>query len=128
MAGAAEVLAAIVLEEARLTLRIRIPPMQVGRVAAGRPARLRFTAFSQRTTPEPAGTTAYIAAATRDSATGETYFAGQIAMPPGQLAALDGMLVPGMPAEVFIATGARTAMSYPVKPLTDQFQRAFRER
>ena len=37
-------------------------------------------------------------------------------------------LLPGMPVEAFIATGERTALSYLVKPVTDQFARAFRER
>ena len=37
-------------------------------------------------------------------------------------------LIPGMPVEAFIATGERTAISYLVKPITDQFARAFRER
>ena len=37
-------------------------------------------------------------------------------------------LVPGMPAEAFIATGERTALSYLVRPLADQFTKAFRER
>lgn len=33
-----------------------------------------------------------------------------------------------MPAEVFVRTGDRTAMAYLMKPLTDQINRAFRER
>jgi HlyD family secretion protein len=37
-------------------------------------------------------------------------------------------LVPGMPAEVHIRTTERTALSYFVKPLSDQIARAFRER
>jgi hypothetical protein len=36
--------------------------------------------------------------------------------------------VPGMPADVQIETDARSALSYFVKPLEDQFSRAFRER
>ncbi len=36
-------------------------------------------------------------------------------------------LVPGMPVEAFIKTADRTVISYLVKPLTDQMQRAFRE-
>ncbi len=36
-------------------------------------------------------------------------------------------LRPGMPAEVFIQTGSRTAISYLLKPLTSQVKRAFRE-
>jgi HlyD family secretion protein len=33
-----------------------------------------------------------------------------------------------MPAEVFLQTGNRTMMSYLLKPITDQLQRAFVER
>jgi HlyD family secretion protein len=33
-----------------------------------------------------------------------------------------------MPAEIQIKTDARTALSYFVKPLEDQFAKAFRER
>ena len=37
-------------------------------------------------------------------------------------------LIPGMPVEAFIATGERTALSYLMKPVSDQFSKAFRER
>ena len=37
-------------------------------------------------------------------------------------------LVSGMPAEVFMQTGSRTMMSYLLKPIADQLQRAFVER
>jgi len=37
-------------------------------------------------------------------------------------------LVSGMPEEVFMQTGSRTMMSYLLKPITDQFNRAFVER
>jgi HlyD family secretion protein len=36
-------------------------------------------------------------------------------------------LVPGMPVEAFVNTGDRTVMSYLMKPLSDQINRAFRE-
>ena len=39
----------------------------------------------------------------------------------------DAVLLPGMPVEAFIQTGARTPMSYLLKPLTDYFTLAFRE-
>lgn len=52
----------------------------------------------------------------------------RISIPPEQLARIAGLkLVPGMPAEAFIQTGERTALSYLVKPLSDQINRAFRE-
>jgi multidrug efflux pump subunit AcrA (membrane-fusion protein) len=36
-------------------------------------------------------------------------------------------LVPGMPAEVFIATADRTPLNYLLKPFLDYFSTAFRE-
>jgi HlyD family secretion protein len=39
----------------------------------------------------------------------------------------DVKLKPGMPAEVFIQTRARSPLSYLLQPLTDQIARSFRE-
>ncbi len=36
-------------------------------------------------------------------------------------------LIPGMPVEAFIRTDDRTPLAYLVKPLTDYFNKAFRE-
>jgi HlyD family secretion protein len=36
-------------------------------------------------------------------------------------------IVPGMPVEVFLTTGDRTALSYLIKPFTDQMMKSFRE-
>ena len=36
--------------------------------------------------------------------------------------------LPGMPVEAFVQTGERTVISYLMKPLRDQFMRAFREK
>lgn len=47
---------------------------------------------------------------------------------PRVIGSIQGVrLIPGMPAEAFIATGERTALSYFLKPLLDQVSRAFRE-
>ena len=50
-------------------------------------------------------------------------------MPADEVARLGEVkLVPGMPVEAFVQTGERTMISYLVKPLHDQFMRAFREK
>jgi HlyD family secretion protein len=50
-------------------------------------------------------------------------------MPKSEMARLgDVKLIPGMPVEAFVQTGERTVMSYLIKPLQDQFTRAFREK
>ena len=50
-------------------------------------------------------------------------------MPPQEVARLGEVkLLPGMPVEAFIQTGERTVISYLMKPLHDQFMRAFKEK
>jgi HlyD family secretion protein len=50
-------------------------------------------------------------------------------MPPQEVARLGEVkLLPGMPVEAFIQTGERTVLSYLMKPLHDQFMRAFKEK
>lgn len=128
--GAAEVLATIMPDDAQLTFQVRVPPVQIDQVMAGQVARIRFPAFNQRVTPELAGSVSYVAAAaTRDSASGDSFFAAEVEVPAAALAKLEGAaLMPGMPVEVFLVTEPRTAMTYLVKPLTDVVLRAFRER
>jgi HlyD family secretion protein len=91
---------------------------------------LRFSAFNARTTPEINGTVSRIAADTStDQRTGQTYYVARIAITPDEIARLGEVkLTPGMPVEAFIQTGARTMLSYLVKPLHDQLMRSFREK
>ena len=57
------------------------------------------------------------------------YYAVRVSLPPAELERLgDFRLVPGMPAEVFIETYARTPLQYLLKPLREQIARTFRER
>jgi HlyD family secretion protein len=126
----AEVLATIVPENAKLKIEVRLAPVSIDQVAVGQPAKLRFSAFNQRTTPELKGEVVHVSPATsRDAATGETYYLGNVFIPPSELAKLGGeTLRPGMPVEVYVSTDERTALSYLAKPLADQFNKAFRER
>jgi HlyD family secretion protein len=91
---------------------------------------LRFSAFSQRTTPEIFGTLSRLSAdLTREPQTNTAYYTARITMAEDELRKLEGRaLIPGMPVETFIQTSPRTALSYLVKPFEDQVMRAFRER
>lgn len=119
----------IVPESDDLALEIRIQPKDVDQILPGQAAVLRMSAFNQRTTPELNGHVSRIAAdLTTDERSGLSYYVVRITVPPDELKKLDGLtLVPGMPAEAFIRTSDRTALSYLVKPLADQLDRAFRE-
>lgn len=126
----AEVLATIVPEDARLKVEAKLAPVSIDQVAVGQPARLRFSALNQRTTPELTGAVVHVSpATTRDGATGEPYYVADVEITADELRKLGPVrLLPGMPVEVFVSTDERTAISYLAKPVTDQFERAFRER
>ena len=113
-----------------LTIEVRVSPHDIEGVRPNQPARLRFTAFNQRTTPEVDGKVLTVSPdVTIDPRTGGSYYTARLALAPGALAALgDPRLLPGMPVEAYIETPLRTVLSYLTRPLSDQVRRAFRER
>lgn len=126
----AQVLITIVPSGAPLKVAIRVSPMNAEQVTLGLTARLRFSAFNQRTTPEIVGKVIHVSpATTEDPVTGERYFQGYVELPADELVKLgESSLLPGMPVEVFVQTEERTVASYLARPVMDQFNRAFRER
>ncbi|MCJ7995721.1 HlyD family type I secretion periplasmic adaptor subunit [Rhizobium cremeum] len=112
-----------------LALDVRIQPKDIDQVQPGQKAVLRLSAFSQRTTPELNGHVNRVAAdLSTDEKSGLTYYLVRLSISHEEMQKLGGLtLVPGMPAEAMIKTGDRTALSYLVKPISDQINRAFRE-
>ena len=125
----AERLVTIVPAGTELKIEAKVVPTDVDQVRVGQAAKLRFSAFNQRTTPELFGEIVYVSAATSvDQATGQPLYLAEIKISGAEMAKLrENKLRPGMPLEVFISTEDRTAMSYLAKPLLDQFARALRE-
>lgn len=121
----------IVPQAGALTVEAHIAPGDIDQVAAGQRALLRFSAFSQRTTPElPAEVVQLDADLTREPQTGAAYYVARLRLDDAETGVGEASplkLVPGMPVEVHIRTETRTALSFLVKPLTDQVARAFRE-
>jgi len=126
----AEVLATIVPFNARLKVEVMLQPNSIDQVAIGTTARVRLPALNQRTTPELYGQVSHVSPATaRDPATGQYYYKGDVELKDGEIEKIgESKLIPGMPVEVFVTTSERTALSYFVKPITDQLSKALRER
>ncbi len=126
----AQALLTLVPLESELRVEVRLAPVSIEQVHVDQEARLRFPAFNQRVTPELHGRVVHVApATTRDPATGEPYYQGFIEIGTDELALLgEAKLMPGMPVEVLVSTGERSAGSYLMKPLMDRFSQAFRER
>lgn len=127
--GPAETIMMIVPESDKLAVECKINPRDIDQVRQARTARLRFSAFDQRTTPEIDGTLALVSAdLSTDPRTGASYYTARIMISAEEIARLENLkLVPGMPVEAFIQTSERTVISYFTKPLADQVERAFRE-
>ena len=125
-------IATIVPESAELKFEVRILPVDIDQVREGQPARVRLSAFNRNTTPELRSRVVMVSpASARDPSTGQEHYVAYVQLDASEdaLTQLRGIkLVPGMPAEVFISTQERTAVSYLTKPFTDQMNRAFRER
>ncbi len=120
----------IIPANANLIIETKIEPKDVDQIKIGQPAAIHLSAFDSRTTPVLDGKVKNISAAQSvDAATQQSYFTVKILIPKDQLERLqEGQeLLPGMPAEVFIATGERTPLNYFLKPLMVQFARAFKE-
>ena len=125
----AEPLLYIVPSDVELVVEAQIETQNVDQVFPGQVARLRFSAFSMRTTPDIGGRVVNISPdAFTDDNTGRSYYMTQLAIADGEVGKLgDVDLVAGMPVEAYITTGDRSPFSYFTKPLTDYFNKALRE-
>ncbi len=120
----------IVPQADALSVEAKVNPQDIDKLQIGQKTLLRLSAFNQRTTPELNGVVTRVSAdVTTDQRTGQSYYTIRVSMPPEEVARLgDNKIIPGMPVEAFGQTGDRTMFSYLMKPLSDQFMRAFREK
>ncbi len=119
----------VVPENDELTIEARIRPADIDQVYLTQPARIRFSAFDQKVTPEVEGEVTTIAPdLMKDERTGTSFYSLRIRPNSDKLELLgDRRLYPGMPAEVFLRIGERTVLTYLTKPLTDRMNHVFRE-
>ena len=107
----------------------RVEPIHVDQVGLGQEVILRFPAFDSRTTPELTGRVAKLSADSfTDDRSQARYYRVEIQLAEAELARLAPRdVIPGMPVEAFLKTGARSPLDYLIKPLADYFNKAFRE-
>ncbi|TXH94714.1 MAG: HlyD family type I secretion periplasmic adaptor subunit [Pseudorhodobacter sp.] len=119
----------LIPQDRPLVINAQVQTIHVDEVHVGQKVRLMFPAFSSRTTPELWGHVVSISAdALVDERAQMAFYKAEIKLDPGEAQRLEGLtLIPGMPVEAFIETGARSPMAYLLKPFTDYFVNAFRE-
>ncbi|MFO8032761.1 MAG: HlyD family type I secretion periplasmic adaptor subunit [Desulfohalobiaceae bacterium] len=122
----------IVPQESKLIVSARVPPDQIDDVRQGQDSNVRLQAFSRRYTKKVQGEVTYVSA---DKVEPE-----QRQQPPHYLAYVEldpkslkeaiedpDKLTPGMPAEVYIQTDAKSILDYILSPILNSMDRAFRE-
>ena len=126
----AEPLMMLAPEKDDLVLQTHVSPQNIEQVHEGQIARVRFPAFNSRTTPEILAEVISVAAdTTRVSNEVPPFYDVRLKISETEIARLgDSKLKHGMPAEAFIQTGARSPLSYLMKPMLDQIAHAWRER
>ena len=126
---AAQPLMYIVPQDQPLVVSARVDTINIDEVYAGQEASLQFSAFDQREIPELKGAVRSLSAdVLRDEATGEAYYSVEIVPDSSEITKLQGQtLLPGMPVQSFIQTGARSPLTYLIEPMASFFHRAFRE-
>jgi HlyD family type I secretion membrane fusion protein len=123
----------ILPKDVPLILETMVQRADIDSMQVGQEAMIRLVALNQRTTPVLEGKVFYISAdAIRDTATGQAsrdVYVARIALSVEEIARVPGGFqpLPGMPAEIIIATSERTFLQYIVKPIVDSMARAFRE-
>ncbi len=127
--GAGQTILEIVPKDDKLIVEAQVEPTDVDNIVVGQRSDIHLTAFKQWTTPSIVGQLTYISADRLvDQATGRPYYLARVAVEDEEVAKLgDRQLYPGMPAEVMIKTGERTAMQYLTQPIADNVKRAWRE-
>jgi HlyD family type I secretion membrane fusion protein len=127
--GAGEPILDIVPADEALVIEAKVKPTDIDMVHNGLPAQVRLTAFKQRTTPVLVGEVEHVAAdSMTDQRTGVSHYIAHVVIERHEFERAGNIeLRPGMPADVMILTGRRTALEYLVTPLRDSFARAFRE-
>ena len=128
--SAGATLAYIIPDNDELVIDAMIPPKDIDRVHQGGPARVRFTSFDRTTTPELVGHIVWISPDQEVvSENRAPAFKVRIGLSGDELKRLRGSTIgAGMEAEVMLTGPQRTALSFVLKPITDQLQRTFRER
>ncbi len=119
----------IVPSDEPLAVEARIDPNDIDVVHASLPASIRLTPYNFRTTVLIKGTVAWVSAdRITDPKTNQIYYSARIKIDREANKDIKiPTLYPGMPVEVMIVTGQRTALSYITAPLTASFNRAFRQ-
>lgn len=119
----------IVPQDDPLVVEAAASPADIERVALGQQVNVGLTGFPHRRVAPLLGQLVYASADHQVNARGEPYFLVRAVLDPRVYRFLpEGVsLAPGMPADILILGGPRTALDYLLSPILDGMRLAMRE-
>jgi HlyD family secretion protein len=115
-----------------LIIEAQVLRTSIDQLHEGETAAIRLSSLNRRTTPVLDGKVFYVSADSiqEDGASAQRdVYIVRVEIPPEELQRIPGFRpVPGMPADVLIATSHRTFFEYLAKPVVDSMSHAFKER
>ncbi|EOB3572933.1 HlyD family type I secretion periplasmic adaptor subunit [Vibrio vulnificus] len=120
-----ETLLELVPDDDSLIVEARVSPQDIDLISPGLDARVRLTALNARIQEQLNGKVLTVSADKLSEQNKEDYYLARIAL--NDQDAQQHQLTAGMNAEVLILSQPRTPISYLLKPITESFNRAFRE-
>ncbi len=120
----------IVPDDDALELEAHVRPDEADTIQPGMEAHISFNSYKQRRLPQLTGKVDTISAdRLTDQRTGQPYFNVLVTVNSDALKDYSAVrLIPGLPADVAIATGTRTMMDYFLSPVMDVIQNGMREK
>ena len=112
-----------------LIVEAQVSPIDIDRVHTGQVADIRFSAFKSSATAKLQGIVINLSADSLvNEQSGLSYYLARVEVTKDSMDKLGELkLLPGMPAEVLINTGARTLLNYLMRPASDAFARSLIE-
>ena len=108
----------IVPSVSELIIEAQVTTLDIDRIAIGKRADIRFSAFNSATTPVIEGEVTGVSAdRLTNEKTGAAYYLARVRVTENGVRTLgERKLLPGMPADVLIITGQRTLLQYLMQP------------
>jgi membrane fusion protein, type I secretion system len=125
-----EVLVQIVPSHDALVIDTRVQPVDIAAVHVGQRAQVHLLPFAQRNLPIIEGKVAHVGAdSMTDERTGERFYDAKVVVERELIKhiAPEIEMSAGMPADVLIVTGERSAFRYIVEPIERSFRLSFRQ-
>jgi HlyD family secretion protein len=118
----------IVPADERLLVEAPVMPIDIEHVHVGQRVNFRLSAYKAHRVPTVEGRLVYVAADRQQDAQGNPFFLVRAELDRDALKPFPGVLVyPGMPADLLIVGGERSALNFLISPILDGMRHGMRE-